>query len=122
MLLALTAFVVVGGLTARRKLQSNHLVGNAKVFDCYSGGKGNPGYWVDYYIVKGGKKFRGASHFNEGQIRFNGLQQLVGRYMPVVYNPDDPRISYLLVLPEDFKRYDLSYPDSLAWLQEYQTE
>jgi len=42
-----------------------------------------------------------------------------GTKVPVLYSCSDPDFSQLLLLPEDFKEYDLPYPDSLMWLEKY---
>lgn len=41
------------------------------------------------------------------------------RSFPVVYSKKNSRLNELLVLPKDFKKYNISYPDSLVWVMKY---
>ncbi|HYH15089.1 MAG TPA: hypothetical protein VD794_07715 [Flavisolibacter sp.] len=43
---------------------------------------------------------------------------LANRTFPVIVNVDNPEKNKILILPEDFKNYDLAFPDSLSWLTE----
>ncbi len=39
---------------------------------------------------------------------------------PLLYNPSDPKESYLLVTQSDYDRFGLTMPDSMAWVREYE--
>jgi hypothetical protein len=41
---------------------------------------------------------------------------LANKIFPVIINIDNPEKNQILILPEDFKNYDLGFPDSLSWL------
>ena len=43
----------------------------------------------------------------------------INKYFPVVYSSKKPRTSVLLVDPDDFKRFEENFPDSLIWVEKY---
>jgi hypothetical protein len=38
---------------------------------------------------------------------------------PVIFHPNDPVRSEILITPDRFKRYDLPFPDSLKWVTKF---
>ena len=38
---------------------------------------------------------------------------------PVVFSKSQPEINEILILPDDFEKYGLQYPDSLIWVKSY---
>ena len=55
-------------------------------------------------------KKNGSSVFYKCEYKFKGKKFLV------VYNREEPKISMLLVRPEDYLKWNLVYPDSLKWV------
>lgn len=49
-------------------------------------------------------------------------QLLVGTRLPVIYEKTDPSNSYLLSSKAVFDRFNLAFPDSLAWTKLYFTD
>jgi hypothetical protein len=41
---------------------------------------------------------------------------LLENYFPVVVSCDDPENSQILIEPEDFEKFGMSFPDSLSWV------
>jgi hypothetical protein len=40
------------------------------------------------------------------------------KYFPIVFSGNHPGYNDMLILPEDYERYNLRYPDSLIWIKE----
>jgi len=43
---------------------------------------------------------------------------VVNKSFPVIFNTEDPDLSKLLIVPDDFKEYNIPFPDSLNWVKE----
>jgi hypothetical protein len=56
----------------------------------------------------------------EGDARLRDLGKTIyQRSFPVIYNTKDPQKNQILVFPSDFSDYNIPYPDSLRWVQEF---
>lgn len=51
-------------------------------------------------------------------IRYYERNKFINKAFPVAFSSHDPQTTYLLVFPEDFKKFDLPFPDSLKWVNE----
>ena len=72
------------------------------------------GYQIDYeFFVEGVKRAGSLSSSRYESIK----NELIGKSFPVIFKSDDPSFSEILVFPEDFERYKLSFPDSLRWVR-----
>jgi hypothetical protein len=50
---------------------------------------------------------------------FSGLRDyFLNKTFPVVFSKKKPGVNEMLILPKDFERYNLQYPDSLRWVTE----
>lgn len=47
----------------------------------------------------------------------NRKQELIGKYIPCAYNKSNTKLSQLLIYKHTWQQYNLSYPDSLIWLE-----
>lgn len=68
---------------------------------------------LNYEYIIDGKTFSDASSVD---VKREYTRQFVGKYFPVVYSKIDTSISELIVEPEDFKRFNIPFPDSLNWV------
>jgi hypothetical protein len=50
-------------------------------------------------------------------IDFDKLQQLEKKNLLVVFDSIDIKNKVILITQSDFKKYNVSYPDSLLWLK-----
>ena len=41
----------------------------------------------------------------------------LNKSFPVVFSSKSPEINQMLILPKDFERYNMQYPDSLLWVK-----
>lgn len=78
-------------------------------------GKSNRGIYVDFFVNIKSDSFqkKNVESLSTG-LRHNG-DQFVYKYFPGVYSKKF-NIVELLLLPEDFAKYGLPYPDSLRWV------
>ena len=54
---------------------------------------------------------RGLGYFSDAQY-----QALIGKTFPVIYDQDNTNENDMLIRSEDFKKYNVLYPDSLNWV------
>ncbi len=66
-----------------------------------------------YYIINNNK--HDETNYSTYQV-YKNKEVLVGKQFPVIYDPDKPTNSQMLISKFDFNQIDLVQPDSLAWL------
>ncbi len=74
----------------------------------------NMGMHLKYEFFYNGKK----KVDEQGIKNVRGSREFIGKYFPVMYDPKFGT-SQLLVEPDDFKEFNLPYPDSLNWVLKY---
>jgi hypothetical protein len=114
--LVLIAFGIVYLVVSKRELLKHGILLNAKTTNWASGAKMSLDLKYEFYYK--GKKINGASPFNT----FRGNPDFENRSFPVMYYPGLGGHSQLLIEPEDFKKFDLPFPDSLKWVLPYLKE
>jgi hypothetical protein len=117
----LLGFCIVAGtigIVRQKRLNENHILGQATVYDYSIGGRGNAGgVWLDFVFAANGKIFRSSSLYSTTQLDAHFInKQVLKKNYPIVYNQDNPGNAHLLLLAEDFKKYGFAYPDSLRQL------
>jgi hypothetical protein len=116
----LLLFCVIGGVIGiirQKKLKNSFTMGVARVYDYSIGGRGNAGgIWIDYILEVEGKSYKNSSLYSTNEIRTEDLKYFINRTFPVVYNPSNPSISSLMVLPKDFRNKGYVFPDTLRWI------
>lgn len=50
--------------------------------------------------------------------KIRGLREFENKYFPVIYDPKLGQ-SELLIEPEEFRNYNIPFPDSLSWVIKY---
>lgn len=124
--IALLALCIIGitvGVARNKALRENHVLGVAQIQNYSSGGRGNAGgIWIDYSINANGIKYRSSSRYLTSEIKIEVLKQLRDKSLPVLYNPSNPSISSLMLLPKDFQKNGYAFPDSLKWILPYTKE
>lgn len=73
----------------------------------------------EFYID--GKKILTNGNSNGKSSDYSKLSKhVIGQTFPVLASPANPdKYSKILVVPEDFEEYGLSFPDSLKWVLKY---
>jgi len=113
-LLAIAVFVVFGYFNENRHIDNinkNKCISYGRVTKYISLYKSSKGYNYEFY--RDNKIYQGFySHWP------NTLP-IINKVFPVALDCDDPENNAILILPNDFKRYNLYFPDSLNWLIQY---
>lgn len=98
-------------------LRKHPIITRSKVYSIDKGGKGNfgPGVYYNYSIGK--DLYKGTDL--HGQLKYS-IEDLNGKYFPVVYSFNGFWYdSKILITPDDFKQFNLPFPDSLNWVLKY---
>jgi hypothetical protein len=72
------------------------------------------GSYFEFEFFAGDRKYVSATTLDK--TYHGGLADYWGRPFPVMYYPSNPENNELLVLPENFEKYNMAYPDSLEWI------
>lgn len=76
------------------------------------------GLWVYYSYMIDKKRYTGRS--NLGLNYKDELKRvLVGKKFPIIYCVDKPRVSSMLIIPENYRNYGYAFPDTLNWVLNY---
>ena len=78
--------------------------------------KSKLGYVVSYYYEVNNQDV------NEETYRSNVYDlenSLVGKSFPVIYSTVNPEYHGILIFPDDFKAYNIRFPDSLYWIAKH---
>ncbi len=115
-----TLFILIGVPIFKKRLIKNHNLSIAKITYCYYGGPGNLGTTVLYDFYLNEKKIEGTSSFQATTLSLSDTKLFfVGITFPVIYDPSHPEINNILVSPENFKAFNIPFPDSLKWTLNY---
>jgi|JI7StandDraft_1071085.scaffolds.fasta_scaffold123781_1 hypothetical protein len=91
-------------------------IGIAFIYDIQMVPK-NKSYSIRYKYYVHSKSYEGVSGL--GSLS-NYLQiNLSHKYFPILYLPENPKKSKILITKRDFEIYGLEFPDSLSWVEKY---
>ena len=96
-------------------LKTNGILTNGQVVKAYWG---RGGINLDYIFYVNGQKVDG-SEFYFISIRFGN--KFLHKSFPVIYSKNSIDRNRMLVLENDFKEFDMTYPDSLRWTLNYKS-
>lgn len=74
-----------------------------------------------YYKLKcDNELYSNAEYFEDisNDIPYRNLVKLKGEYVLAIIDSTNPNVRRLLLTESDYKRYNISYPDSMKWLKE----
>jgi hypothetical protein len=74
-------------------------------------------YTLNYSYDVGDKFFENKS--SGTQVNKYNVKHFLWKEFPVIYSKRKPKVSAILILPEDFKMWDIAFPDSLEWVKQY---
>ena len=72
------------------------------------------GSTIDYEYTIGNKKFKDSKGYGNIIDRYSNI--LIGKSFPVIYNSNKLNSNNILLTRDDFKQYNLTFPDSLSWV------
>ena len=115
-LIILIAILVIGyfrGKDYTGKIKADMQMANAQVIKSSMARRG--GVVIDYIFYYDNKEYQNQ----ETLAIYSGLRTVFeNKSFPVVFSGSQPTYSQLLLLPADFEKYNLTYPDSLNWLND----
>jgi len=112
---SLTIFVIYLIVIPKFDFRNNGKFGIAKIYDFYFLGK--QGSCSMYYTYKVNDFVYKQSTSIES-IGIGQRSKLLYKYFPIIYNPEKPEESVILITKRDFEHYNINYPDSLKWVEE----
>ncbi len=75
------------------------------------------GYKVEYSFDYRGQILHNK-YYSPLSSKMQGL--IIGKYFPVLVNDKNPYSNDILIFPDDFKAFNIPFPDSLSWVKEYE--
>lgn len=117
-LLFLAIIVVVAIMIfTRNRLNSNFYHSTATISQVENVTDSSGNFLVHYrYNNKDGVQKEGKGYY---PLKFPEAENLKGRSIPMVIYKKDEAVQELLIYPQSWKQYGLSWPDSLNWLKNY---
>jgi hypothetical protein len=107
--------LILSACTQTSDLKKRGKYGIAKIYEIDYIPRGNF-HFIKYKYIVNDSLYKSSSSFF--YINENFERMLLDSTFPVIYLPEKPTISRILVKEYDFKTLDLIYPDSLSWVEE----
>jgi len=115
-------FMLVKHFTSRSKLKKSFIIANGKISDFGHdvGGKSiSPYFTFKVNQVKIERPFSMDKFCNPPhKYSLTEKREILNQNYLVIYNPDKPEISEILLHDKDFEKYGVPYPDSLRQVLE----
>jgi len=109
--------VLLWQYNVREGIKKNKIIVIGKIIEYEQGlsTKGQSPQFVYYYYVNGAsyKYFRHTNWPKDGSI-------FIYKSFPVVCDSTNPKNSRLLIFPDEFRDFNIPFPDSLQWVLDYQ--
>ncbi|SFQ31200.1 hypothetical protein [Parafilimonas terrae] len=78
--------------------------------------KSRVGYEVQFYFSANNGEIHSKTSFGD----IVSLQHfIINKQFPIIFSSVNPNYNMILILPEDFKDYNVPFPDSLNWVLQY---
>jgi len=112
-MLCLAIIAIAYVIISKAQLKKHGILLNARTMNWASGAKMSITLKYEFYYK--GKRITGANSFKQ----LSGITEFEERYFPVMYYPELGGHSQLLIRPNDFKEFNIPFPDSLRWVLKY---
>jgi hypothetical protein len=119
-IVALSLVIIVVFLYFKDRMQKNRLKTEGTIVNGMVDSMSyavKTGCFVQYHFSVNGVKYEGESKI---YVQYAKSQILIGKSFPVLCLKQDPSRNAILITPQNFDYYDLTFPDSLKWVIEYQ--
>lgn len=112
--------ILIGGMYYYGKIKRNELekyreIAIGTITDYGFGGSGT--IVLHYSFNVEGKTYFGTDGM---RIRSSYYQHFVGKQFPVIFSRKNPNNHGILMTPYAFKAWNIQFPDSLAWVTQYE--
>lgn len=102
---------------AVQRLLQSHVLTSGKITKCKFLSKTGGALNMYYEYSVNGKVY---IDFSRTRIDLSDCKQyFLNKSFPVIYNPNEKDFSVMLMLPQTFKYYGYTFPDSLKWVLKY---
>ncbi|WP_078672132.1 hypothetical protein [Chitinophaga eiseniae] len=98
------------------KLKHDYVVTSA-IISSFSADYRGTGGTVSYEFRLEGKIHKGATGYPD--LNAEKASSLIGKIFPLVYEKGKVNNNKILIFPDRFKPFNLSFPDSLEWVKSY---
>lgn len=100
------------------RLVQYYKIAIGKVYDYKEYGIRSSGGILYYTFNAKDSTVKGSN--SDCNIATRNLKYFVGRQFYVIYDSTDISNNKMLITPENFRMYDMQFPDSLNWVTEYE--
>jgi hypothetical protein len=107
--------LMVKSVILKNNLKSNFEITNAQVTSYDFAYRG--GLKLSYTFPANGKSYSYTRTFLD--LKTSAANNFINKFFPVVYSLDNIESHELLVTEERFKKYKVTFPDSLFWVTKY---
>lgn len=118
-IIIISIFIYISGKESGDNYRSNILKNPSLTSGTVTGVdlKGRLGNFIEYHFSYGGNLYSsdGNAHKEYASLR----NFIINKKFPVVFDSVNPNYNMILILPEDFKNYNIPFPDSLKWVLNY---
>jgi len=119
-LLIFCAVIAMISIVRQNKLERTQVLTVGEIYHYSVGGRGNAGgIWIDYFFIVDGIRIEGSSRYLTNEIKYENLNKILYKKLPVSYSFKNPSISSLMILPKDFAKRGITFPDSLKSIIDY---
>ncbi len=100
----------------RRSIQTNHKLSSCLIDKVKTVGR-EQYVLIKYHFSVDGKIYYSSVSYSQQQMSFENSKLLENKNFPVAYNIRSYNVlSYILIFPNDYKDFNIPYPDSLNWV------
>lgn len=76
-----------------------------------------PNVTVDYIYYVNGTQYHNSS--SSISLRYKAINGYLNKWLPVIYNSENPAESQMLITPRDFENFQREVPDTLLWIYHF---
>ena len=108
--ICVAVILIIKLLKDKDALASNHTKGAAKITN-WNKLKRSKGVELEYEYTSGKTIYKGSHQYHG--VTNEEATALIGRILPIIYNPNDPDNHKLLISEDQFHNYNIQIPDSM---------
>lgn len=107
--------IYIYGKIRKNEMEDYKQITIGKINDFGNGGSGT--VTLHFTFTYNNKIYFSKRGSRIARVKYNYFD---GKYFPVIFSSIDPDNNKLLVFPDDFKSWEMPFPDSLNWVIQYQ--
>lgn len=104
------------GKLYRNSIKTNHEISNCHIDEIRRVGR-EQYILIKYHFSLGRKVYKSEASFSQAMMSDENAKLLEDKNFPVAYNKKfGCMLSHILIFPDDYKEFNVRYPDSLKWV------